>query len=635
VAVITDSTFNPLLAHVNVRMQQGVPIVDADWNTQDDIRKFELRAFLKWYVGDGVPDQNDGFRIAAGDPNSFVIRAGRQGGLGSLTNQETALRQVGRFIVDGLDVFLRSDVAFHQQPLHESQPGAAALATRLGIPVITGLQTPKSDQSVVVELDVWERLLTPDEEPKLIHPALGVETCARTRREWVVRAYPSTEIGERLAGHSYATLAMLQRFANQETVADGQIIDRRQRKLLVPPASLVTDMLGVDPYEYRAGQGRPPISIRDAINALLAGQLPTTVDLAVSEAPGNDDIRRAFVLDSQNGLAAFWMSPRATNGIVQVYGTRIDLNTPDATFAPAVQVTNAGTPGNEPTAVALPNGEFIVAYQTGQTGNAASDVKFKRGTLAGLPTASPQTISDTANAAEDLPFAVLTGDIVTFFFRQGTGWSFRRYKHTDGTFLDPSPVSLGTPTATGSPMHAAAAGGFIWFAYGNSGATTLTMGRLNPGPAAAVVDTVIPAALTGTTPFVVAVSSTDAMVFYRDNGIKTMVASSTGWASSGVLVPGSDTAADVQPAVARDPDGTLFLLTARTVSGTNTEIFLRRRDPFTSLWGAAQQVISNPSADQNPHPLRVSGQGIWLLWRSDRNGASNADLFAKRIVTSI
>jgi len=64
-AVITSSTFDPLKRRCNVRLQQGVPIVDSDWNELDDIRKFELRAYLKWFVGDGVPDGNDGFRIDA------------------------------------------------------------------------------------------------------------------------------------------------------------------------------------------------------------------------------------------------------------------------------------------------------------------------------------------------------------------------------------------------------------------------------------------------------------------------------------------------------------------------------------------------------------------------------------------
>ena len=56
-------TFNKLKNYVSVRLQQGVPLVDADWNEKDDIRRFEIEAFLKWFVGDGVPKGNDGFRI--------------------------------------------------------------------------------------------------------------------------------------------------------------------------------------------------------------------------------------------------------------------------------------------------------------------------------------------------------------------------------------------------------------------------------------------------------------------------------------------------------------------------------------------------------------------------------------------
>lgn len=57
------NTFDKLKHYVGVRLQQGVPIVDADWNELEDIRKFELETFLKWFVGNGVPLGNDGFKI--------------------------------------------------------------------------------------------------------------------------------------------------------------------------------------------------------------------------------------------------------------------------------------------------------------------------------------------------------------------------------------------------------------------------------------------------------------------------------------------------------------------------------------------------------------------------------------------
>src|SRR5262245_30188989 len=113
---ITNDTFNPIRAYCNVRLQQGVPLVDADVNELDDIRKFEVRAFLKWFVGNGVPEGNDGFRIApalsfsgTGSATDFQIQVGAQfsgsvpAGPSPATN-EFVLQKFGRCIVEGLDV---------------------------------------------------------------------------------------------------------------------------------------------------------------------------------------------------------------------------------------------------------------------------------------------------------------------------------------------------------------------------------------------------------------------------------------------------------------------------------------------------------------------------------------------------
>src|SRR5688572_32262185 len=99
-AVITPNTFDALKRYVGVRLQQGVPLVDADWNELEDVRKFELRAFLKWFVGDGVPEGNDGFGITGtGLVNDFIIRSG-------VTGTAEGLSNVGRLLVNGLDVLI-------------------------------------------------------------------------------------------------------------------------------------------------------------------------------------------------------------------------------------------------------------------------------------------------------------------------------------------------------------------------------------------------------------------------------------------------------------------------------------------------------------------------------------------------
>ncbi len=51
--------------YVGVRLQQGVPVLDADWNELEDLRRWELWSLLKWFIGNGVPENNSGFKIVA------------------------------------------------------------------------------------------------------------------------------------------------------------------------------------------------------------------------------------------------------------------------------------------------------------------------------------------------------------------------------------------------------------------------------------------------------------------------------------------------------------------------------------------------------------------------------------------
>src|SRR5688572_10636681 len=99
-AVITADTFNPLKQFVAVRLQQGVPLADADWNELDDVRKFQVRSVLKWFVGDGVPAGTNGFRIdGTGLANDFGIIAG-------IVGPPDALNNVGRILPDGRDAII-------------------------------------------------------------------------------------------------------------------------------------------------------------------------------------------------------------------------------------------------------------------------------------------------------------------------------------------------------------------------------------------------------------------------------------------------------------------------------------------------------------------------------------------------
>jgi len=267
-AVISPSTFDALRSYVNVRLQQGVPIVDADWNELDDMRKFELRAFLKWFVGDGIPGapggaNNDAFHISVAAPtaNDFTILSGVTGAVDPLHN-------LGWGLVDGLSVFITADTKFSAQPLNSSQAGSAALSTKLGVPVIPALTTPVANGTLTVYLDVWERLVTPTEDPSLVAPGLGTESCARMKREWVVRtraAAGAPVLGnpDFIAGHSYYALATLARRNADPNINPADIADLRQTHLTLTDAnrrlSNLERLLLLPAFNASPGQFSPKI----------------------------------------------------------------------------------------------------------------------------------------------------------------------------------------------------------------------------------------------------------------------------------------------------------------------------------------------------------------------------------------
>lgn len=71
--------------YVGVRMQQGVPILDADWNLLEDLRKYELEELFKQFIGDGVPSDNDGFHVEALDA----------GGVATIVLQSSMIPETG------------------------------------------------------------------------------------------------------------------------------------------------------------------------------------------------------------------------------------------------------------------------------------------------------------------------------------------------------------------------------------------------------------------------------------------------------------------------------------------------------------------------------------------------------------
>ncbi|MCP4591529.1 MAG: hypothetical protein GY842_12360, partial [bacterium] len=81
------------------------------------------------------------------------------------------------------------------------------------------LTTPETDRTDTVYLDVWEREVDSGEDDQIVNPIIGIETCVRTKREWVVRvAEGATELPGPPPGHVFYPLATLDRKAGQDVI---------------------------------------------------------------------------------------------------------------------------------------------------------------------------------------------------------------------------------------------------------------------------------------------------------------------------------------------------------------------------------------------------------------------------------
>ena len=278
--------------------------------------------------------------------------------------------------------------------------------------------------------------------------------------------------------------------------------------------------------------------------------------------------------------------------------------------------------------MALPSGDIVVAYQNGLARAATTDVVMKRATFAALPATVEQAVAATAGSADQSPYAVLADDQVVFFTQQASTstWRYRRYRHTDSTFIDADPRISRRHHRHARPAR-------------RCRSRRAGLGRLRrrrqpatdahqPGGWHRRNTTSVPAAGTLDV-FVLGISPAEALVFWHDAGGLRMIGfSGTAWGTP-VLIDLNDS----QPAAVRDADGTVFLLSVRPTAEAGNEIFLRLRNPVTGEWGQPQRVIAHPGNDLRPYPVLVPGQGIWVLWMSDRNG--DFDLFAKRLITAI
>lgn len=210
--------------YVAVRLQQAVPVLDADWNLLEDLRRSEMERLASLFIGDGVPVGSDGFHILAPtqpatQPNDFVIRG-------------------GTCVVGGKLTVNDADTSYATQPNF----GNANL-----VPPLVPLTTPPADKTFIVYLDVFEEEVDSLVDPGLIDVRIGIETAIRLKRNWAVRVARVPEdfpLPAPPPGHLFLQLAQLKRTANTAGITAAMITDLRDTQLSIKRKVEVRDSGG-------------------------------------------------------------------------------------------------------------------------------------------------------------------------------------------------------------------------------------------------------------------------------------------------------------------------------------------------------------------------------------------------------
>jgi hypothetical protein len=186
-------TFNPVKQYIGVRLKQGVPLLDRDWNELEDTRRYFERMLQQNFIGDGAPD-DVGFRIGAptvAAPNDFIIGA-------------------GRYMVGGYDLWNPSNIFYSEQTSAPALPAATTADT------------------LAVYLQPSVARITSAQDTDLRNSQdINLETSQRDKLTWSVGVARLPQVVPTGA----VTLALINRPAGTTTITAAMIADQRRTRL--------------------------------------------------------------------------------------------------------------------------------------------------------------------------------------------------------------------------------------------------------------------------------------------------------------------------------------------------------------------------------------------------------------------
>jgi hypothetical protein len=384
-----QDTFNPKNDFLGVRLQQGVPLLDRDWNELEDIRRYQEVMLRKHYLGNGTPD--DGFRISALDPpgNDFKISK-------------------GRILVDGFEAVNEPEGA--DFILYSSQDEA---------PPLTSFKPPIvfiRSRVDTVYLDVWIGEVTSADLPRLKNPDdVAMETCIRHRLRWFVRVDEGSKGHIPDEGHHFYDLAKITRLAGSGSISAANINDLRSCWQSLCDA-----------------QSR----LRRAINSLATGNMPSdnATELATFPYPGYG---AGVAKDNQGNIIVFWLQEN------NIWAKRYSINS--GSWSAGMQITSGNAAKGYLKSLNDSRGDIWVFWRQ-EISSAESNIWAKRyDTSTGIWTGDVQLTTGASNKSLMNAFEDSQGSLWIFWGQiEANIYNYRSKKYIGGSWGSDFILTSGT-----------------------------------------------------------------------------------------------------------------------------------------------------------------------------------------------
>lgn len=415
--------------YVSVRIKQGVPLVDADINESDDLRRYELRSFLRWFVGAGAPHANSGFRIMpSGKANDVIIMGGDNTSEGS-----------GRCLVDGMEVLNPGDISFSEQEFRKPAAAAAAHVSQVTMPI-----TPTAEERVdLYYLDVWEREISSAEvgHEDIMDKRIGIESARRIRREWAVRVRDDVDglpANNDPPDHRYLALARVFRTPGQEIIPAEAIVDLRRRGIQMPTRTtfdqITADAFGSSYALTEDGTPKLALPLRDVINAMLRDGRPAIVGPTRFQEQNGPHNFPTSTIDATGNQWVFWLGASSQVFFQRQLG---GVWTP-----PAAAFVATGESQQSLATVSTRNGSIWLFYSARVDGE--SQVLLRR-FINGAWEQTDTTVSDQINNVNPVAAVDSAGNVMVAWLRDDAVMA--------RPFIDITPQAIVT-AATGDPVPA-------------------------------------------------------------------------------------------------------------------------------------------------------------------------------------